>query len=321
MHAIELENVTKTFDGHTAVDDLSVCVPEGSIYGFIGPNGSGKTTTLRMIMHIIHADRGHIMVLGEQSYKTATNRVGYLPEERGLYRQMKVVELLRFFSRLKGHNASRGEIDEWLERMQLAGWGDRKVEALSKGMSQKVQFIATVIARPQLLLLDEPFSGLDPVNAEVVREIMLELVRAGTTVLFSTHDMLAAEALCDWILMIYKGRKVLDGTLRQIQQEHGGDVLRVRLEWPSISARRLDDLPGVAKATDLGNLQELTLEAGSDRQCVLAMLMQRGKVEHFELTRPSLRDIFLSIAQGSVSADEPENHGEGKVANEVGGAA
>jgi ABC-2 type transport system ATP-binding protein len=301
MHAIELENVTKTFGAHTAVDGLSLRVPVGSVYGFIGPNGSGKTTTLRMIMHIIHADRGRIDVLGEQTCAAANDRVGYLPEERGLYRQMKVAELLRFHSQLKGHRATQPEINRWLERMQLSDWADRKVEALSKGMSQKVQFIATVIAQPQLLLLDEPFSGLDPINAEVLREILLELVRAGTTVLFSTHDMSVAESFCDWIMMIYKGRKVLDGTLRQIQQERGGDVLRVRLDWPSGSDRRLRDLPGVAKVTDLGNMQELGLLAGADRQRILELLIQRGKVEHFELTRPSLRDIFLQIAGGGDS--------------------
>ena len=301
MHAIELENVTKTFGAHIAVAGLSMQVPAGSIYGFIGPNGSGKTTTLRMIMHIIHADRGRIVVLGEQASAAANDRVGYLPEERGLYRQMKVIDLLRFFSQLKGHTTAHGEINRWLERMQLSEWADRKVEALSKGMSQKVQFIATVIARPQLLLLDEPFSGLDPINAELVREILLELVRAGTTVLFSTHDMLAAETLCDSIMMIYKGHKVLDGTLRQIQQEHGRDVLRVRLEWPAGSDRQLHDLPGVAKVTDLGNLQEIGLASGVDRQRILQLLMQRGNVEHFEITRPSLRDIFLQIAGGGES--------------------
>jgi ABC-2 type transport system ATP-binding protein len=301
MNAIELENVTKTFGDHAAVDALSLRVPVGSVYGFIGPNGSGKTTTLRMIMHIIHADQGQISVLGKQTSRTANDRVGYLPEERGLYRQMKVAELLRFHSQLKGHSTSRLEILGWLDRLQLSDCADRKVETLSKGMSQKVQFIATVIARPELLLLDEPFSGLDPLNAEVVRDIVLQLVRSGTNILFSTHDMSVAEVLCDWILMIHKGKKVLDGSLQQIQQEHGGDVLRVRLDWPANSDRRLDDLPGVAKVTDLGNMQQISLLAGCDQQRILQLLMQRGKVNHFELTRPSLKDIFLQIAGGGAS--------------------
>jgi ABC-2 type transport system ATP-binding protein len=301
MYAIELENVTKDFGDHHAVADLSLRVPSGSIFGFIGPNGSGKSTTLRMIMHIIHADRGRISVLGEETHSAANDRIGYLPEERGLYRQMKVVDLLKFFSQLKGHTVSRGEINNWLERVGLTEWAGRKVEALSKGMSQKVQFLATIIAKPQLLILDEPFSGLDPVNAEVVREIMLEQVRGGTTVLFSTHDMLAAESLCDQILMIYNGQKVLDGTLRQIQTDHGGDMVRIRLDWPAGSNRQLEDIPGVTHITDLGNFQELHLSSGADRNAILTQLMQRGNVEHFEITRPSLKDIFLQIAKGGAA--------------------
>ena len=300
-NAIELEDVSKSFGDHRAVEGLSLRVPTGSIYGFIGPNGSGKTTTLRMIMRIIHADHGRIAVLGEQTCRAANDRIGYLPEERGLYRQMKVIDLLRFHSQLKGHAASRDEIGQWLARLELAEWGDRKVEALSKGMSQKVQFIATIIARPQLLLLDEPFSGLDPINAEVIRRILMELVRNGTTVLFSTHDMEVAQTLCDWILMIHKGRKVLDGTLRQIQEEHGRDVLRVRLNWPADAKANLADLPGIAQVSDMGNIQQLRLAPGADHQRVLAALMARAAVEHFEVAQPSLRDIFLQIAGGDAA--------------------
>jgi ABC-2 type transport system ATP-binding protein len=296
--AIELEDVTKTFGGHIAVDALSLRVPVGSVYGFIGPNGSGKTTTLRMIMRIIRPDRGRVIVLGGEGSSAANDRVGYLPEERGLYRQMKVIDLLRFHSQLKGHVPGRGEIEHWLQRLELSQWGQQKVEALSKGMSQKVQFIATIIARPQLLLLDEPFSGLDPINTEVVRQVLMELVRNGTTVLFSTHDMAVAESLCDWIFMIYKGRKVLDGTLREIQEEHGSDVVRVRVAWPNGADRRLGDLPGVIGVTDFGNLQQLRLGPGADHQKLLEALMVRGRVERFEVAPPSLRDIFLQIAGG-----------------------
>ena len=235
---------------------------------------------------------------GEERHSAANDQIGYLPEERGLYRQMKVVDLLRFFSRLKGHAVTASEIDNWLERVQLQEWAHRKVEALSKGMSQKVQFLATIISRPKLLLLDEPFSGLDPVNAEVIREIMLELVRGGTTVLFSTHDMLAAEAMCNQILMIYNGKKVLDGTMQQIQAEHGGEKIRVRLNWSPGADRQLSALPGVTGVTDLGNFQELGLSGSVDRNEILRQLMQQGTVTHFELTRPSLKDIFLQIAKG-----------------------
>jgi ABC-2 type transport system ATP-binding protein len=295
MTAVRIEHVTKTFGSFTAVDDLSLEVPERSVYGFIGPNGSGKTTTLRMIMHILHPDRGEITVLGAQSLQAATNRVGYLPEERGLYKQMKVRDLLRFYAELKGFRNSRSAIDDWLERMGLAAWATKKVEALSKGMAQKVQFIATVIARPELVLLDEPFSGLDPVNLEVLREAILDLHRQGTTVIFSTHDMSVAERMCDFIFMIYKGRKVLDGTLEKIQDTYGSDTIRVRLEADGRTAD-LSGLPGVLKVNDFGRLQELRLEPRADSQQVLAALMARGKVRHFELAHPSLHDIFVRIA-------------------------
>jgi ABC-2 type transport system ATP-binding protein len=294
MTAVRLDHVTKTFGQHTAVDDLSLEVPMGAVYGFIGPNGSGKTTTLRMIMHILHPDRGEIRVLGEQTLAAATDRVGYLPEERGLYKQMKVRDILRFYAELKGFRHSKQAIDSWLERMDLTDWANKKVEALSKGMSQKVQFIATIIARPELVLLDEPFSGLDPVNAVVLREAVLELKRQGTTVIFSTHDMAVAEKMCDFIFMIYKGKKVLDGTLESIQDTYGSDTVRVRLEG---NGTPLDHLPGVLKVSDFGRLQELRLERGTDTQQLLASLMTHGQVRHFELARPSLQEIFVRIAR------------------------
>src|SRR5579885_2472237 len=252
MSAVVIEDVTKTFRQHVAVDHLSLQVPRGSIYGFIGPNGSGKTTTLRMIMRILYPDHGTIRVLdapadSQLKKRSLLDRVASLPEERGLYKQMKVREVLRFYGELKGFRRSGPEIDAWLKRMDLSAWADKKVEALSKGMAQKVQFIATVIARPELILLDEPFSGLDPVNTDVLRDAILELRRGGATIVFSTHDMSVAEKLCDFIFMIYKGRKVLDGTLESIQDAYGSDTLCVQLD----DAATLDDLPGVVKVTDL----------------------------------------------------------------------
>jgi ABC-2 type transport system ATP-binding protein len=294
MTAVRLDLVTKTFGTHVAVAGLSLEVPPGTIYGFIGPNGSGKTTTLRMIMHILHPDRGEITVLGEKTFSAANDRVGYLPEERGLYKQMKVRELLRFYAELKGLRRSGPAIDAWLQRLDLAAWGDKKVQALSKGMSQKVQFIATVVAQPQLVLLDEPFSGLDPVNAEVLREAVLQLKRDGTTVIFSTHDMAIAEKMCDFIFMIYRGKKVLDGTLESIQEHYGADTVRVRLEGNGIAWA---GLPGVEAVRDLGRWQELRLDRTADTQQLLSALMQRGTVQHFELSQPSLHDIFVRIAR------------------------
>src|ERR1700730_11273784 len=257
MAAVQIENVTKTFGDHVAVADLSLAVPTGTVYGFIGPNGSGKTTTLRMIMRILHPDRGDIRVLGDSSLEAASDRVAYLPEERGLYKQMKVREVLRFYAELKGCRDSRAAIDSWLERLELSEWADKKVQALSKGMAQKVQFIATVVAEPELVLLDEPFSGLDPLNTEVLRQAVLDLKKNGTTVIFSTHDMTVAEKMCDFIFMIYKGRKVLDGKLDDIQDTYGTDTLRVRLDGADTA---LTGLPGVVKVTDFGRLQELRLD-------------------------------------------------------------
>lgn len=308
MHAVEIEQVTKTFGSHTAVNQLTLAVPTGCIYGFIGPNGSGKTTTLRTIMRILHPDSGVVRVLGEEAFGAATDRVGYLPEERGLYKQMKVRDVLRFYAELKGMANSRSEIEAWLERMGLAEWGSKKVEALSKGMSQKVQFIATVIHRPQLVLLDEPFSGLDPVNADVLREEVLRLRREGATIIFSTHDMDIAEKLCDFIFMIYKGRKVLDGTLTSIRATYGSDTVRVRLESNGVT---LDDLPGVTKVSDFGNWKELRLEKGADAQGLLMALIARGRVCHFELAQPSLHDIFVRIARPTEHVENPRPLVEG----------
>jgi ABC-2 type transport system ATP-binding protein len=300
--AIVIEGVTKTFGTHVAVRDLSLQVPAGSIYGFIGPNGSGKTTTLRMIMRILHPDAGRIVVLGEEAYGAASDRVGYLPEERGLYKQMKVRDVLRFYAELKGCRHSGPLVTDWLERLGLSAWANKRVEALSKGMSQKVQFIATVVARPELVLLDEPFSGLDPVNADILRDAILGLRRDGATVIFSTHDMAVAERMCDFICMIYQGRKVLDGTLESIQDAYGSDTLRVQLDGASAGAAAL---PGVAGVTDYGRQQELRLMPKADPQAVLAGLMGLGRVIHFELTRPTLHDIFVRIARPSPADANP----------------
>lgn len=295
MGAVEIQNISKTFGRHTAVDDLSLGVPTGSVYGFIGPNGSGKTTTLRMIMGIIYPDSGSgsMRVLGEPVTGSVSDRVSYLPEERGLYKKMKVRDVLQFCAKLKGRRDSKNDIDEWLERLDLSGWGDKRVEALSKGMAQKVQFIASVVSQPELVILDEPFTGLDPVNAEVIKDAVLEIRNRGTTVIFSTHDMSVAEKMCDFIFMIFKGRKVLDGTLDSIQDRYGADTIRVRVEG---NGNVFADLPGVEKVNDFGRLQELRIGQGADSQTILKELSSRARIRHFELARPSLNDIFVRIA-------------------------
>jgi ABC-2 type transport system ATP-binding protein len=291
--AITIRNVTKRFDGTTAVDDLDLSVPRGSLYGFIGPNGSGKTTTLRMIMHILLPDRGEIEVLGELGTRAAHDRVSYLPEERGLYKRMSVRRLLRYYGALKGARQPEldREIGRWLERLGLSAWVDKKVEALSKGMAQKIQFISSVLNRPELLILDEPFSGLDPVNAEVLKDAVLDLKKEGTTVVFSTHDMGVAERLCDRIFMIFKGRKVLDGTLDEIQSAYGYDTIRLRTD---AGMNALDGLEGIEEINDQGNAQEVRWRG--DPQALLETLMSRTRISHFEVARPSLHDIFVRIA-------------------------
>jgi ABC-2 type transport system ATP-binding protein len=291
--AITLRNVKKSFRDVVAVDRLDLTVPSGSLYGFIGPNGSGKTTALRMIMHILLPDEGEIEVLGECGTRAARDCISYLPEERGLYKRMSVRRLLRYYGALKG--ATQPELDRsiehWLERLQLSAWIDRKIDSLSKGMAQKVQFIATVLNKPQLLILDEPFSGLDPVNAEVLKDAVLDLKKSGTTIVFSTHDMSVAERLCDRIFMIFKGKKVLDGTLDEIQSKFGFDTVRLQTD-DGLSA--LDGLVEKDEITDLGNLQEVRWSG--DPQRLLESLLTRTRISHFEVTRPSLHDIFVRIA-------------------------
>jgi ABC-2 type transport system ATP-binding protein len=293
MTAIRLDRVFKSFGDHRAVDDLSLDVPPASVYGVIGPNGSGKTTTLRMILHILLPDRGEIEVLGRRGTRAANDEIGYLPEERGLYRKMELRRQLAYFASLKGMSPrdARREIDEWLARLDLEAWAEAPVEALSKGMAQKAQFISTVVARPRLVILDEPFSGLDPVNLESMRAAILLLKERGTTVLLSTHDMPVAEQMCDRICMIFKGRKVLDGTLESIQRQYGADRIRVRL---ADGRNHLGEMEGVESVRDLGRVQELRLKG--DPQEFLRRLQAKGPVEHFEIKRPSLHDIFIRIA-------------------------
>jgi ABC-2 type transport system ATP-binding protein len=303
-HAVVLQCVTKRFGDHVAVDQLDLVVPEGTVYGFIGPNGSGKTTTLRMILRIIYPESGRVTVLGSERGATADDRLGYLPEERGLYRKMRVRELLTYYAQLKGLRRCRRFVDEWLERFELGPWAAHRCEALSKGMSQKVQFLAAVVSRPKLLILDEPFTGLDPVNMELLKDAVLSLHREGTTVIFSTHDMDVAERMCDTIFMIFRGKKVLDNTLEAIQSDYGQDTIRVRT---GAMDGAYAELPGVIHVNEYGRYTELRIRAGADPQAILAELVRRARVEHFALARPSLHDIFVRIA-GPQARETEEPH-------------
>ncbi len=293
MPAVEITNVTKTFGENRAVDDLSLSVPEASIYGFIGPNGSGKTTTLRMIMNILYPDSGSIQVFDTEAPGACLSRIGYLPEERGLYKNMKVREVLQFYGRLKSGRDVSDDVDRWLEKLDLTDRANAKVESLSKGLSQKVQFIATVASKPDLVILDEPFTGLDPVNVDAIRNAVLDLRAGGTTVIFSTHDMSVAEKMCDYIFMIFKGKKVLDGTLASVKDQYGRDTIRITTDNGMSSIGELD---GVDRVTDFGQIQELHMTGDCDPQAVLAQIMSQTRVTSFEVAQPSLHDIFVRIA-------------------------
>lgn len=292
-NAIELRQVTKKFGKQIAVNQLDLVVPEGSIYGFIGPNGSGKTTTLRMILRIYNPDEGEVVVLGEANGKTADDRLGYLPEERGLYKRMKVRDVLTYYARLKGFYDCKPEIDYWLTRLGANDWTNKKVDALSKGMAQKIQFIAAVVAKPKLVILDEPFSGLDPVNLESLKDAVSSLRKNGTTILFSTHDMDMAEKMCDTIFMIFEGRKVLDGTLDSIQSQYPADRVKVRFS----GVEELPDLDGIDNLTYDGRYHGFRMLDPAGSGAILDRLNRTRTLTHFEVVKPSLHDIFVRIAR------------------------
>ena len=291
---LTLSGVTKRYDEFTAVNDLSLRVRPGRIFGLIGPNGAGKTTTIRMIVNITAPDEGRIDLFGQQMNAELQDRIGYLPEERGLYKKMKIVDQLRFFGELKNVKGKQAEeaIDRWLARVKLTEWKNKKAMELSKGMQQKIQFIAAVMHDPDLMILDEPFSGLDPVAQELLKEIVLEIKAEGKTIIFSTHQMEVAEKICDDICMINKSRKVLDGTLREIKSSFGRNSVALRVEGGETV---LADPNLVAKLERHSDEIEVLLADGADAQGLLKSLLAAGAtVGKFELVEPSLNDIFIA---------------------------
>lgn len=297
---VQAVDVTKRYAGHTAVERLSLMVQPGSIYGLLGPNGAGKTTTIRMIMNIIQPDEGRVLLFGEAATgRDVSRRIGYLPEERGLYKKMKVMDLLVFLAETKGmaRREAKREAGVWLERLGLADWALKKVDDLSKGMQQKVQFISTVLHGPSLLVLDEPFSGLDPVNAQVMKDTVLELARGGATILFSTHIMEQAEKLCDSVCIIARGRKVVDGPLAEVKRRHGGRHVIVAVERGSEAVDRVfADRGLVAKAQNYGQYAEVELADGADPQRLLTRVLEAGpRISRFEITEPSLHQVFIDL--------------------------
>ncbi len=306
--AIVLRSVTKSFGTKVAVRDLDLVVPQGALYGFIGPNGAGKTTTIRLILSILFPDRGEVSVLGRRSALEAKDRIGYLPEERGLYRKMRVGPFLAYVARLKGCKGSDvpGRVRRWLERVGLGEVEQKRCEDLSKGMQQKVQFLAAVIHEPDLLVLDEPFSGLDPVNMRLLRDLVFEQHRRGATVLFSTHGMALAEQICEHVVMIHDGRKVLDDRLDAIRRRYDARTIRVEPLDPRADAGTLRALPGVKEVVRDGSGYELALEDALEPARAIREIAAALPVARVELTRPSLEDIFIEIVTGTGSAAEAE---------------
>jgi len=297
---VAVDRVVKRFAGHVAVDDLSLAVPPGVIYGLLGPNGAGKTTTIRMIMNVFAPDEGSIRLFGGSGTgRDYSARIGFLPEERGLYPKMRVLDVLVFLAETKGvdRRMARAKASEWLERLGLADWRMRKVNELSKGMQQKVQFISTVLHEPDLLIMDEAFSGLDPVNSEMLRNTVIDLRRRGKTILFSTHIMEQAEKICDHVCIIARGKKVADGALADVKQRHGGRHVSVGFDGQAGGAATVfGDRRLVAKVQDFGQYAELELAPGADAQEILHGLVTAGaRLTRFEIVAPSLHKIFVDL--------------------------
>jgi ABC-2 type transport system ATP-binding protein len=299
--AVSVQSVRKAYDRHVAVDQVSFEIERGIVYGLLGPNGAGKTTTIRMMMDILKPDSGRIAILGTEP-AAVLDRIGYLPEERGLYRKMKVIDVLVYLGALKGmkQDDARKEADQWLERVDLAVWRDRKIEELSKGMAQKVQFVSTLLARPELLILDEPFSGLDPVNANQLKDLFVEVNRSGTTIVFSTHQMETAERLCRSICLINNGRVILEGDLAEVRKRYGKNNVLLEFEGDGSFIRQI---PAVKSVDDYGTYIEVILADGADPQALLKGCADRLRIRRFEIVEPTLHNVFLS-AVGAGNTDD-----------------
>jgi ABC-2 type transport system ATP-binding protein len=290
-NAVELHGIRKTFDHFVAVDGLSIGIRQGSVYGLLGPNGAGKTSSIRMMIGITMPDEGEVHLFGEKFHRGLLPRVGYLPEERGLYKRMKVIDHLVFLGRL--HNLSESDARKrslsWCDRLQLSDWTNKKVEELSKGMQQKIQFIATLLHDPDLVIMDEPFSGLDPANAVMLKDVLIELKKAGKTILFSTHRMDQVERLCEAICLIDHGRAVLEGDLAKIKASYGKNNVQMQYEGDP----RLEECGLVESFNNYGNYVEIRLKPGADPQELLRLAAERARISRFELLEPSLEEIFI----------------------------
>ncbi len=294
MSALNVEHVSKHYGKLKAVDELNFQVHQGQIFGLLGPNGAGKSSTIRMVMDIIRPDSGKIELFGQPNTVKARDNVGYLPEERGLYKKMPVLDVILFFAEMKGRSPKQvtDKAEHWLERLDLLDWKDKKVEELSRGMQQKLQFIITILHEPKLIILDEPFTGLDPVNTALVKDVMLELKQQGTAIIFSTHLMEQVEKLCQAICLINKGKSVLTGSLKDVKTKFGANRIRMRYDG---AADFLNNSALVQSFDDYGQYVEIHPADNVTSQDVLKTAMQQVSVQHFEVSEPSLNDIFINI--------------------------
>ncbi len=302
-NTVELRGVTKRYDEFVAVDHLSFEIREGSVFGMLGPNGAGKTSTIRMMMGITLPDEGEVLCFGTKFERKHLEKIGYMPEERGLYKKMKVMEHLVFLGQLKGLSDSeaRRRALSWAQRLEIADWADKKVEELSKGMQQKIQFIATLLHDPPLIIMDEPFSGLDPANAVQLKDVLIDLKKQGKTILFSTHRMDTVERLCDTICLVDHGKAVLMGELKQVKASYGKNSVQVEYEG---SSAFLQNKALVESYNDYGNYVEVRLTKGADSQALLREISAQARVNKFELVEPSLEAIFIDV----VKKDEVTAH-------------
>jgi len=296
--AIALTGVSKSFGRFHAVDNLTLSVPRGAMFGLLGPNGAGKTTTIRMIMNITAPDSGDIRILGHPMDRETQNRIGYLPEERGLYRKMKVIDHLYFLAAIKevGRDEARRRIEDWLDKMELRPWLNKKVDELSKGMQQKIQFIATIVHDPDILILDEPFSGLDPMNVALMRDFFVEFRQRGKTIVFCTHVLEQAEKLCDEICLMARSRKILEGSMKELKRRYSQDLLRISMD---ASLSDVQSLPGVASAKALNGTFVVGLAPGADRREFLRRALERYRIDAFSQKEPELEEIYIDAVKSA----------------------
>ena len=303
MHLLELQNLKKYFATQKAVDDISFSIKEGSIFGLLGPNGAGKTTLLRMITGIFYPDSGHINFKG-QKFDPVTDSmdIGYMPEERGLYKKMKIGEQAIYLARLKGLSKQDAmeKVKEWFIKFEMQSWWNKKVEDLSKGMSQKLQFVTTVLHEPKLIILDEPFSGLDPVNANLIKEEIFQLAKKGSTIIFSTHRMEQVEEICDHIFLVNKGKKILDGTVADVKQQFKENLYTV------FSDKEIDHLISDGPFDIVrrkGDRITIRISPGTDTNVVLRYFMDKNiRITGFNELLPSLNEIFIKLVEGTAAA-------------------